>query len=100
MTYYHPSKQAAQTVADEVRRDQRIGYTKVELVERCGWVVVIIPKYIDLTEYGHMAEVRTQEGARLTPKPPAPERVSVKVADTARVLVAAEQAGDVKAPWL
>lgn len=68
MTYYYASKEEAKRVAESLD-DDRILYTKVELEPSNGWVVVIVPRPVNLTEYGDRFEVRDQTGKRLVPRP-------------------------------
>lgn len=70
MTYYHPSKSAAQAAADELMRtDPRVESARPSFVPSNGYVVMVIPKPLDLTDLGDRYEVRTDGGRRLTPRP-------------------------------
>lgn len=69
MTYYHSRKEQAQTEADQLAlSDDRILYTKVEFEPDNGFVIVAVPKPMDITDLGDRCEIRS-EGKRLTARP-------------------------------
>lgn len=70
MTYYHPSRDAAQTVADEIMRtDDRVAHARPELEPDNGWVVVVQPRVLDITDLGDRFEVRHPNGTKLSHAP-------------------------------
>jgi len=107
---YYATKTEARAFADTIQ-DARVATVMVQFEPSNGYVVVIIPKYIDLTEYGDRAEVRTETGVRLTPRPKnhkkamvtpqaAPRVGAPRVAPAyERVNVITPVAGGVKLPW-
>lgn len=72
MTYYYRSKTAAHAALDEVRAAHggRIQHGYVSLEPDNGWVMVVVPKVVDITDLGDTCEVRMpSSGTRLTGRP-------------------------------
>lgn len=65
MTYYHPSKEAADEAANELAQDPRVAKTAVQFEPYNGWVVVLVPEFQDLTDLADRAEI--QDGRRRQP---------------------------------
>lgn len=65
MNYYHPSKEAAGEVANELAQDPRVAKTAVQFEPYNGWVVVLIPALQDLSDLADRAEI--QDGRRRPP---------------------------------
>jgi hypothetical protein len=74
MTYYHPSRASAEEVARELHRDDpRVHQVKVEFEPDNGWVVVAIPRPLDLSDLADRFEIR-HEGRRIFPPPASRKR--------------------------
>lgn len=65
MIYYHPTKEAAQAVANELAQDPRVAMATVQLEPYNGWVVVLVPHPQDLSDLADRAEI--QDGKRRPP---------------------------------
>ena len=77
MTFYHPTKGAAQEVADRIELDHAdVDYCKVELEPNNGWVVVAVPKVRDIFDLADRCEVRHPNGKRLSARPTSYKRIA------------------------
>lgn len=65
MTYYHPTRAAAEEVANELQRDPRVHLSAVQMVPYNGWVVVLTPAKHDLSDLADRAEI--QDGQKRPP---------------------------------
>lgn len=63
--FYHPTREAAQAVLTGLLDDPRVATGAVQLEPYNGWVVVLVPKPIDISDLGHLAEI--QDGQRRAP---------------------------------
>lgn len=71
MNFYHRSKEAASSAANELAKDPRVAKTAVQFEPYNGWMVVLIPAFQDLTDLADRAEI--QDG-RQRPTPTAKKR--------------------------
>jgi len=60
MTYYYEKKPLAEEAAAQLlaAHPDRIASTKCELEPYNGWVVVLVPKFQDLSDLAEVAEIR------------------------------------------
>lgn len=66
---YKADKQEAIDLSHQLELDRRIEYCKVEMEPYNGWVVIAVPKAIDLSDLNDLCEVRHPAGHRLSPVP-------------------------------
>jgi len=70
---YHEKKEAAQAAATELEQDPRIASARVAFEPYNGWVVVLIPRFVDCSDLLDRAEVhdgvRRADPARRRPTP-------------------------------
>lgn len=58
MPRYHPKKAEAQAAATLLEQDPRVASTYLALEPYNGWVVVLIPKFVDCSDLAAEAEIR------------------------------------------
>lgn len=70
---YHEKKEAAQAAASEMSQDPRVANARVAFEPYNGWVVVIIPRFVDCSDLVDRAEVhdgvQRADPARQRPTP-------------------------------
>jgi hypothetical protein len=78
---YHEKKEAAQAAAAELGQDPRIANARVAFEPYNGWVVVLIPRFIDCSDLADCAEVHdgvqrvdpNRQRPKALPKAPSPK---------------------------
>lgn len=61
-SFYHVTKEGAETVMNRLLEDPRVAGGAVQLQPYNGWMVVVVPKLADLSDLSYLAEI--QDGTR------------------------------------
>lgn len=77
--YYHANESRARTAADELAKDPRVARALWQFVPYNGWVVVLVPRRMDLSDLADQAEI--QDGTYR--KPPVEKKRPIPVRDSA-----------------
>lgn len=65
MTFFYPNKTAAERAAEKFKNDPRIASVTIQFEPYNGFVIVVKPKYIDLSDLAD--EVEIQDGVKRKP---------------------------------